>query len=69
MIYFNMRLSEWVSLGMSESHVKSMTDEESLAIFGLDKEEVLSITRTFSRPSVNSPSNAPTAMHNMNTEC
>lgn len=65
MAYFNLRLSEWVSLGMSVEHVDHMTDEESVAIFGLDKSEVISITKTFSRACYMSSSVHPTATHNM----
>lgn len=68
MVYFNMRLSEWVSIGMSIRHVQQMSDQESLSIFGLDKQEVLSITRTFSRAIESDSNGHPVAIHNMSIE-
>ena len=65
MYYFNMRLSDWVGLGMTFSHVKQMTEEESLNVFGLDKQEVMSITRTFSKATGYEQSQVPTATHSM----
>ena len=67
MAYFNMRLSEWVSLGMSVNHIKHISDAECLSIFGLDREEVVSITNTFSKSSHGTSSNSPTETHSMST--
>ena len=65
MVYFNLRLSEWVSLEMLVEHVNQMSDEESVSIFGLDKSEVMSITRTFSKACCINSEVYPAVKHNM----
>lgn len=69
MLYFNLRLSEWVNMGMTVQHVQQMSAQDCMAIFGLDSDEVISITKTFARSTHSNPSNCQEAIHNMNTVC